>query len=139
MHMIHICFKIHTLYHYTLEACKGPGLASQIMFGSKPGSGFVQIMAIKRYIKHFGLYPAIRSSPKKKTICSCAHLMLVTESGSGYKSHSLDFLGDFRSCHISETDKQQHLTKLVSDSFVPFLESQNNLRRSSSVIKYVMQ
>jgi hypothetical protein len=36
------------------------------------------------------------------SLYSCAHLMLVTQSGSGNKSHLLDFLGDFRSCPFLE-------------------------------------
>jgi hypothetical protein len=35
---------------------------------------------------------------RQKVIRSCAHLMLVTQSGSGNKSHRLDFLSDFRNC-----------------------------------------
>jgi hypothetical protein len=39
---------------------------------------------------------------KDKVIHSCTHLMLITQSGSGNKSHKLDFLGDFRSCTLPE-------------------------------------
>jgi hypothetical protein len=39
---------------------------------------------------------------KEKIIRSCAHLMLVTQSGSANKSHRLDFLRDFRSCLLPE-------------------------------------
>jgi hypothetical protein len=57
------------------------GLVAQIMFESGPGLGLVQMIAIIRYIKHFGLSWAIL------LIHSYAHLMLVTQSGSGNKSH----------------------------------------------------
>jgi hypothetical protein len=52
------------------------------------------MIAIKREIEHFGLSRAILFFRKQKVIRSCAHLMLVTQSGSGNKSHRLDFLGD---------------------------------------------
>jgi hypothetical protein len=57
----------------------GPGLVVHIMFGSGPGSGLLQMIAIKSYIEHFGLSRAIIVS-QRKVIRSCAHLMLVTQS-----------------------------------------------------------
>jgi hypothetical protein len=47
--------------------------------------------------------------------------MLVTQSGSGNKSHLLDFLGDFRSCPLAEivldnTLQTWHPTSLYSSS-----------------------
>jgi hypothetical protein len=39
---------------------------------------------------------------KEKSIRNCAHLMLVTQSSSGNKSHGLHFLGDFLSCPLPE-------------------------------------
>jgi hypothetical protein len=83
------------------DPARGPGLVAQIMFESGPGSGLVIIIAIKHYIEYFGLSRAILFS-QKEVVCSCAHRMLVTQSGSGNKSHRLDFLGDFRSCHLPE-------------------------------------
>jgi hypothetical protein len=44
----------------------GSGLVAQIMFGSGPGLGLVQIIAIKRFIEHFGLSPAISFFSKEK-------------------------------------------------------------------------
>jgi hypothetical protein len=46
---------------------------------------------------------------KEKVIRSCAHLMLVTQSGFGNKSHRLDFLGDFRSCPLPEIVRDKTL------------------------------
>jgi hypothetical protein len=80
----------------------GPGLVAQILFGSGPGSGEVQMIAIKRRIEHFGLSWTILFFLKEQFIRSCAHLMLVTQSGSGNKFHQLDFLGDFSRCPLPE-------------------------------------
>jgi hypothetical protein len=76
------------------DPAQGPGLVAQIMFGYGPGSGLFQVIVLKRYIEHFGLSQAIIFSQRR----SCAHLMLVTLSGSGNKSHRLDFFGNFCSC-----------------------------------------
>jgi hypothetical protein len=54
------------------------------------------MIAIKRYIEHFRLSRVILSFAKKK-------LFVVALSGSGNKSHRLDFLGDFRSFPLPET------------------------------------
>jgi hypothetical protein len=63
----------------------GPGLdlVAQIILGSRPGSGLVQMIAIKSCIKHFGISAVLRPSffRKKKVIRSCAHLMFVKQSG----------------------------------------------------------
>jgi hypothetical protein len=45
---------------------------------------------------------------KENVIRSCAHLMLVTQSDSGNKSHRPDFLADFRSC-LPETVRDNTL------------------------------
>jgi hypothetical protein len=37
----------------------GLGLLAQIMFGSRPVSGLVQVIGIKQYIEHLRLYWAI--------------------------------------------------------------------------------
>jgi hypothetical protein len=58
------------------------------------------MIAMKR-LEHFGLSRAILFR-KEKVIRSCAHLVVVTQSGSGNKSHRLDFLGDFRSYSLPE-------------------------------------
>jgi hypothetical protein len=85
---------------------RGPGLGvvSQTMFGSEPGSNDSK----SNFLEHFGL-----SGPflfrGEKVIRSCAHLMLVTQSGSGNKSHRLDFLGDFRSCPLPEIVRDNKL------------------------------
>jgi hypothetical protein len=85
------------------DPARGPGLVlvAQILFGSVPGSGLVQIIAITCFlnISDF-LWPFLFR--KEKAIRSCAQLMLVTQSGSGNKSLRLDFLGDFRSCPLPE-------------------------------------
>jgi hypothetical protein len=51
------------------NAARGPGLGldlvAQIMFGSGPGLGPVQIIAIKRCIEHFGLSLPILLSQRK--------------------------------------------------------------------------
>jgi hypothetical protein len=73
------------------------GLVAQIMFGPRPGSGFIHVIAIRHKIEHFGFSRAILFW-QRKVIHSCAHLMLLTQSGSGNRSHQLYFLGDFRSC-----------------------------------------
>jgi hypothetical protein len=99
------------------EVCTGLGLGLvvQIMFGFGPGSGLVvQIIFGVRA----GLRPGSNDSNqmlhgtfrafsgyffrKEKVIRSCAHLMLVTQSGSGNKSHRLDCLGNFRSCPLPQ-------------------------------------
>jgi hypothetical protein len=80
----------------------GPGLVAQTVFESGPVSGLIQIIAVKRYIEHFVLSRAIVFFHKEKVVRTCAHLMLVTLSGSGNKSHRLDFLGDFRCCYLPE-------------------------------------
>jgi hypothetical protein len=87
-----------------IEVCTGPGLdlVAQTMFRSGPGSGIVLMIAIKRYIEHFGLSRANLFFRKEEVIRSCAHLILVTQSGCGYKSHLLDFLWDFLSCPLPE-------------------------------------
>jgi hypothetical protein len=41
------------------------GLVTQIMFGSKPGLGLVQIIAINHYVEHFGFFQAILFSQRK--------------------------------------------------------------------------
>jgi hypothetical protein len=42
-----------------VSACLGLDLAAQILFVPGPGSDLIQMMAIKRYIDHFGLPEAI--------------------------------------------------------------------------------
>jgi hypothetical protein len=81
---------------------EGPSLVAQIMFGSGPGSGLVQMTAIKRYIEHFGLYLTILFSQRKFTR-SCDHLMLVKQS------HRFDFLRDFHSCPRPEIVRENTL------------------------------
>jgi hypothetical protein len=51
-----------------LYLARGPdmGLVAQIMFGSGPSSGLVQMIGIKRYIEHFGLSRAILFFSKEK-------------------------------------------------------------------------
>jgi hypothetical protein len=68
------------------------------MLGFGPGSNDSN----QTLYEHFGLSRAIIFFAKK-VIRSCAHLMLVTQSGFGNKSHRLDFLWDFRSCPLPET------------------------------------
>jgi hypothetical protein len=63
---------------------------------------------------------------KEKVVRSCAHPMLVTQSGSGNKSHKLHFLGYFHSCPLPVRNQ---LTNLASGTFVLFLKCQNKLRR----------
>jgi hypothetical protein len=41
------------------KLARGPSLGAQIMFGSRLGSGLVQMIANKRYTEDFGLYQAI--------------------------------------------------------------------------------
>jgi hypothetical protein len=43
----------------------GLGLVAQMMFGSRPSSGLVQMIAIKSYIQHFGLSRVIIFSQRK--------------------------------------------------------------------------
>jgi hypothetical protein len=91
------------------EVCTGPGLArgsglglvAHIMFGSGPGLDLVQMKAIKLFFNISGFIGPFLFR-KEKVIRSCSHLMLVTQSGSGNKSHWLDFLRDFRSCSTPE-------------------------------------
>jgi hypothetical protein len=86
--------------YFVVEVVAGLGLVAHIMFGFGPGSPLFQIVAVKPYLEHFGLYQAVRSSQRK--ILSCAYRMLVIQSGCGYISHLLDFLGDFHSCRFSK-------------------------------------
>jgi hypothetical protein len=44
------------------------GLVAQIMFGSGTGSGLLQIITVRSYIEHPGLYRAILSSEKNFTV-----------------------------------------------------------------------
>jgi hypothetical protein len=80
----------------------GPRPGSTDIDWFRPDSGLVHMIAIKRYIEHFGLSRKIIFFRKKQVIRSCAYLMLVTQLGSGNKSHRLDFLGDFCSCPLPE-------------------------------------
>jgi hypothetical protein len=80
----------------TLDSCTGLGLVAQIMFGSGPGSDDSN-RTLYRTFRAFSGHSFFR---KENAIRSCAHLMLVTQSGSGNKSHRLNFLGDFRSCPL---------------------------------------
>jgi hypothetical protein len=58
------------------------------------------MIAIKHYVEHFRLSRAILFS--QEVIHTCAYVMLVTQLGSGNKSHQLDFLMDFHSCPLPD-------------------------------------
>jgi hypothetical protein len=80
----------------SIGVCTDLDLVTQIMFGSGPGSNDTNQMlyrTFQAFSDHSFFY-------KEKVICSCAHLMLVTQLGSRNKSHRLDFLRDFRSCPL---------------------------------------
>jgi hypothetical protein len=80
-----ILFAIHTHFIrclHTEVVRTGPGLAAQIY----SGPGRVQMIAIKSCTEHFGLSRAIPFR-KEKVFRTCAHLTLMTQSGSGNKSH----------------------------------------------------
>jgi hypothetical protein len=83
------------------DPARGPGPANGSTDNVRVWAGFGPSSndSNKTKKEHFGLSRAIISH-KEKVIRSCAHLMLVTQSGSGNKSHRLDFLGDFRSCPL---------------------------------------
>lgn len=74
----------------------------RLIFRSWQSSDFVLMIPIKSQTEHFGI---LFIFSKESVIRGCAHLMLVTLSGSGKKSHLLDFLGDFRSCPLPEIDE----------------------------------
>jgi hypothetical protein len=78
--VVEVCADMDLALEPRPDTSRGPDLVAQIMFGSAPGSGLVQMIAIRRYIKHFGLSQAIIFS-KEKNIRSYALLMLVTQSG----------------------------------------------------------
>jgi hypothetical protein len=81
---------------HPVEVCTGPGLrlVAQIMFGFEPGSNY-RNQTLHRTFRAFWDQSFFA---KIKVTRSFADLMLVTQSGSGNKSHRLDFLWDFRSC-----------------------------------------
>jgi hypothetical protein len=81
-----------------LDVCAGLG---QVMMATGPGSGLLQMTAVKQYIENFGLSRAIFFC-RDNVFCYCAWLMLVAHSRSGNKSHQLDFVGDFRSCPLQK-------------------------------------
>jgi hypothetical protein len=86
---------------HPVELCTGLSLVTRIMFGSGPDSGLVQMITIK-CLKNISGFLGPFFFRKYKVLRSCTHLTLVTQSGSGNKSHRLDFLGDCRSCPILE-------------------------------------
>jgi hypothetical protein len=61
-----------------VEVCTG--LVAQIMFGSGPGSGLVQMIAIKLLQNILGFLGSLFFA--KRVIQICAHLMLMTQLGS---------------------------------------------------------
>jgi hypothetical protein len=74
------------------DLIRGPGLVAQIMFGSGPGSGLVQIIAIRRCLEHFGLFFFCREKSYSKLR---SHPMLVTQSGSRKKIPPISFSRGF--------------------------------------------
>lgn len=100
---------------------QGPGPSSTDDVGSGRGLNLV-MAAIKRYIEDFGLYRAILSG--------FAHLMRVKQSGSRRKPCRLDCVAA-----LSKIVRENSLTNLASDYFVPFRECQNTLGRSLRVVK----
>jgi hypothetical protein len=95
------------------------------------------MMTIKRHTEHFKL-PRVIHFCKEKVIRSCAHLMLVTQSGSGNKFHQLHFLVSFRSCPLPEIVLDKYL-KTSHPIYFYRSSNVNNLRFSYSVIQYLIQ
>jgi hypothetical protein len=89
----------HTHNWLKVEVCTGPGPVAQIIFGSEPGSNDSNETLYRTFRAFWGHSFFFHED---KVISSCAQLMLVTQSGSGNKSHRLDLLGDFRSCPLPE-------------------------------------
>jgi hypothetical protein len=76
----------------------GLGLVAQIMFRFRSGSND----STQTLYRTFWPFLGHSFFAKKKVICSCAYLMLVTQLDSGNKSHQLDFVRDFCSCPLPE-------------------------------------
>jgi hypothetical protein len=76
----------------------GPGSADSVRAPTEFGPGSHDDKTLYRTFRAVSgsFFPPQR--PSKKVICTCAHPVLVTQSGCGNKSHRLDFLGDYRSC-----------------------------------------
>jgi hypothetical protein len=79
----------------------GLSLVAQIMLGSGPGSGLVQMVVVKCYTEYFRLSQAILFS-QRNVVRSCAYFMLITQLTARNKSHQTDSLGDCNSYPLPE-------------------------------------
>jgi hypothetical protein len=84
----------------------GPGSTDDLRV--RAGFGRGSNYSNQTFSQLFGLSRAILFR-KENVIRSFAHIMLVTQSGSGNKSHRLDFLGDLRRCPLPEVVRDNTL------------------------------